>query len=422
MKIEHIVARQIIDSRGNPTVEADVYVSGGIMGRAAVPSGASTGSHEARELRDGGVAFHGLGVQKAIDNISQIITPALMSMDVSNQQSLDNRLIELDGTNNKEKLGANALLAISLAAAHAAARAAGIPLYKHINLLADSPTMNVPLPMMNVLNGGAHAAHSTDIQESMIMPVGASSIHQAIQIGCEVFHALKDLLQEAGYSTTVGDEGGFAPHFSHGNAEALDFLVQAIQKAGYDTHKDFKLALDVAASELYQNGTYHLASEQKNFTSSDMRLWLASLVDKYPIISIEDGLSEDDWAEWKQLLSDLPQTQIVGDDLLVTNVARIQKAVEQQAANAVLIKPNQIGTLTETINAILFAKKHHLQTIISHRSGETEDTTIAHLAVGTGAGQIKTGSVSRSERVAKYNELIRIAEADPSLPFSSFNL
>ena len=254
------------------------------------------------------------------------------------------------------------------------------------------------------------------------MPVGASSIHQAIQIGCEVFHALKDLLQEAGYSTTVGDEGGFAPHFSHGNAEALDFLVQAIQKAGYDTHKDFKLALDVAASELYQNGTYHLASEQKNFTSSDMRLWLASLVDKYPIISIEDGLSEDDWAEWKQLLSDLPQTQIVGDDLLVTNVARIQKAVEQQAANAVLIKPNQIGTLTETINAILFAKKHHLQTIISHRSGETEDTTIAHLAVGTGAGQIKTGSVSRSERVAKYNELIRIAEADPSLPFSSFNL
>jgi enolase len=392
------------------------------MGRAAVPSGASTGSHEARELRDGGVAFHGLGVQKAIDNISQIITPALMSMDVSNQQSLDNRLIELDGTNNKEKLGANALLAISLAAAHAAARAAGIPLYKHINLLADSPTMNVPLPMMNVLNGGAHAAHSTDIQESMIMPVGASSIHQAIQIGCEVFHALKDLLQEAGYSTTVGDEGGFAPHFSHGNAEALDFLVQAIQKAGYDTHKDFKLALDVAASELYQNGTYHLASEQKNFTSSDMRLWLASLVDKYPIISIEDGLSEDDWAEWKQLLSDLPQTQIVGDDLLVTNVARIQKAVEQQAANAVLIKPNQIGTLTETINAILFAKKHHLQTIISHRSGETEDTTIAHLAVGTGAGQIKTGSVSRSERVAKYNELIRIAEADPSLPFSSFNL
>lgn len=422
MKIEHIVARQIIDSRGNPTVEADVYVSGGIMGRAAVPSGASTGSHEARELRDGGAAFHGLGVQKAIDNISQIITPALMSMDVSNQQSLDNRLIELDGTNNKEKLGANALLAISLAAAHAAARAAGIPLYKHINLLADSPTMNVPLPMMNVLNGGAHAAHSTDIQESMIMPVGASSIHQAIQIGCEVFHALKDLLQEAGYSTTVGDEGGFAPHFSHGNAEALDFLVQAIQKAGYDTHKDFKLALDVAASELYQNGTYHLASEQKNFTSSDMRLWLASLVDKYPIISIEDGLSEDDWAEWKQLLSDLPQTQIVGDDLLVTNVARIQKAVEQQAANAVLIKPNQIGTLTETINAILFAKKHHLQTIISHRSGETEDTTIAHLAVGTGAGQIKTGSVSRSERVAKYNELIRIAEADPSLPFSSFNL
>ncbi len=422
MKIEHIVARQIIDSRGNPTVEADVYVSGGIMGRAAVPSGASTGSHEARELRDGGASFHGLGVQKAIDNISQIITPALMSMDVSNQQSLDNRLIELDGTNNKKKLGANALLAISLAAAHAAARAAGIPLYKHINLLADSPTMNVPLPMMNVLNGGAHAAHSTDIQESMIMPVGASSIHQAIQIGCEVFHALKDLLQEAGYSTTVGDEGGFAPHFSHGNAEALDFLVQAIQKAGYDTHKDFKLALDVAASELYQNGTYHLASEQKNFTSSDMRLWLASLVDKYPIISIEDGLSEDDWAEWKQLLSDLPQTQIVGDDLLVTNVARIQKAVEQQAANAVLIKPNQIGTLTETINAILFAKKHHLQTIISHRSGETEDTTIAHLAVGTGAGQIKTGSVSRSERVAKYNELIRIAEADPSLPFSSFNL
>lgn len=418
MKIKHIVARQIIDSRGNPTVEVDVYIEGGIFGRAAVPSGASTGSHEAHELRDGEKAFHGLGVQKAVNNINQLIAVTLHGLDVSDQQLIDNTLRELDGTENKSRLGANAILAVSLAAAHAAATTQRIPLYQHINKLAGSPAMNLPRPMMNILNGGAHAAHSTDIQESMILPLSATSIQQAIQMGSEIFHSLKQVLSETGYATTVGDEGGFAPHIQGGNKEALSFLRAAVQNAGYAPGRDVVFALDVAASELYSNGCYELKSEHATLSPDEMRNWLVNLTQEYPIYSIEDGLAEDDWSGWQALSTALPNMQIVGDDLLVTNVKRIQQAIETKAANAVLIKPNQIGTLSETLNAIMLAKEHQFATIISHRSGETEDTTIAHIAVGTGAGQIKTGSLSRSERVAKYNELIRIAEANPSLPFS----
>lgn len=415
MKIRDIQARQILDSRGNPTVEADVVLASGVTGRAAVPSGASTGKHEAHELRDGGSMYGGQGVLGAVQNIREKIKPVLTGVDVSSQREIDKRICELDGTKNKEKLGANAILAVSLACARAAASAKGTPLYRYINELAGEPVMSLPLPMMNVLNGGAHAAHSTDIQESMIIPVGARSIQDAVRMGAEVFHALKDVLSKAGYGTTVGDEGGFAPNVKHGNAEALQLLADAIGAAGYRTGEDIALALDVASSEFYAGSHYIFTSEKQTLDSASMAAWLAQLARKYPIVSIEDGMAEDDWTGWQKLTHDMPTMQLVGDDLLVTNVERIQMAIDKRAANAVLVKLNQIGTLSETIDAVRLAQDNGWNTIISHRSGETEDVTIAHLAVGVGAGQIKTGSLSRTDRVAKYNELLRIAEQEPKL-------
>lgn len=418
MEIEKIIARQILDSRGNPTVEADVILKNGAFGRAAVPSGASTGSHEALELRDGDEAFGGQGVSRAVKNITEKILPAMKGLDASNQELIDQTMIELDGTPNKSSLGANAILAVSLASAHAAAAAKNIPLYQHINQLAGQPEMSLPMPMINVLNGGAHAAHSTDVQESMIVPIDADTMADAIRIGAEVFYALKKVLNEAGYPTTVGDEGGFAPNVKNGNQEALELLKTAVEKAGYRLGNDVAFALDVAASEFYVDGRYKLTAEDRILDSTEMIHWLKILIEKYPIVSIEDGLDEDDWQSWQKLTEELKNTQLVGDDLLVTNVERIQKAVDMKAANAVLIKLNQIGTLTETLQAIKLAKANDFSVIISHRSGETEDVTITHLAVGTGAGQIKTGSLSRSERVAKYNELLRIAEQNHNLKLS----
>lgn len=415
MKIQDIVARQILDSRGNPTVEADVILASGVRGRAAVPSGASTGTHEAHELRDGGSMYGGQGVTKAVRNIQDTIRPLLVGVDTSNQSKIDKLMRDGDGTPNKEKFGANAILAVSLAAAHAAANAKKVPLYKHVNDLAGEPTMSLPMPMMNVLNGGAHAAHSTDIQESMVVPVGARSMQDAVRMGAEVFHALKKVLSEAGYGTTVGDEGGFAPPVRRGNKEALELLEKAITAAGYRPGEDIALALDVASSEFFVGGNYIFESEKQTLSSERMVGWLKGLVDTYPIVSVEDGMAEDDWSGWQNLTKTLPETQLVGDDLLVTNVERIQRAIDTEAANAVLIKLNQIGTLTETIEAVRLAQDNGWNTIISHRSGETEDVTIAHLAVGLGAGQIKTGSLSRTDRVAKYNELLRIAELDPKL-------
>jgi enolase len=415
MKIQSIVARQILDSRGNPTVEADVYLEDGIFGRAAVPSGASTGVHEAHELRDGESEYKGLSVHKAVTNITDIIQPRLIGMRADDQYLIDDTLCTLDGTEQKTLLGANAILAVSLASAKAAAAYRHIPLYQQINDIAQRPTLSLPMPMMNLINGGAHAVHSTDIQESMIIPIGARSIEDAIRMGAEIFHTLHALLKDMGYMTTVGDEGGFAPQLPRGNTEALDLLMHAIEKAGYTPQTDVVLALDVAASELYTDNAYHLTAEKHTFSSGEMIEWLEKIAKNYPVVSIEDGLAEDDWEGWRQLRSQMPTIQLVGDDLLVTNVNRIQQAINQKAANAVLIKPNQIGTLTETIRAIELARNNGWRAIISHRSGETEDTTIAHLAVGTGAGQIKTGSLSRSERLAKYNELLRIAESAPDI-------
>jgi enolase len=419
MKIKRITARQILDSRGNPTVEADVYIEDGVFGRAAVPSGASTGAHEAHELRDGGSEYNGLSVHRAVKNIIDYIQPHLISMQADDQYRIDETLCALDGTEHKTSLGANALLAVSLASAKAAAAYRHIPLYRQINDIAQRPPMSLPMPMMNIVNGGAHAAHSTDIQESMIIPIGARSIEDAVRMGAEIFHALHAILKELGYMTTVGDEGGFAPQLHHGNTEALDLLIQAIEKAGYTPQTDVVLGLDVAASELYTDKGYYLATEKSTLSSPEMIGWLKKIAKKYPLVSIEDGLAEDDWEGWRQLRAHMPAMQLVGDDLLVTNVNRIQQAIDQNAANAVLIKPNQIGTLTETIRAIELARTNGWRAIISHRSGETEDTTIAHLAVGTGAGQIKTGSLSRSERLAKYNELLRIAESAPHIQFSN---
>ncbi len=418
MEIEHLIARQILDSRGNPTIEADVILRDGTVGRAAVPSGASTGSHEALELRDGGTDYGGKAVMKAIHNVTEMILPAVRGIRADDQRALDDKMRELDGTPNKSNLGANAILAVSLAAAHSAAKAKHMPLYRHINDLAGNPQMNLPLPMMNVLNGGAHAAHSTDIQESMVIPVGAASINVAIRMGAEVFHALKKVLTDAGYTTTVGDEGGYAPSVRDGNIEALELLREAVEAAGYQLGTDIAFALDVASSEFHTDGRYHLTTEHRDLGSDEMVGWLQDLKERYPIVSIEDGMAEDDWDGWKALVQALPGTQLVGDDLLVTNVERIQQAINRQAANAVLIKVNQIGTLSETLDAIKLAQEHGWHVIISHRSGETEDTTIAHLAVGTGASQIKTGSLSRTERIAKYNELLRIAEVDPDLPLA----
>ncbi len=414
MKITSIRARQILDSRGNPTVEADVTLENSVMGRAAVPSGASTGSHEAIELRDGDPKnYGGKSVQKAVTNMNGEIAAALVGMDADDQAAIDKKMIALDGTPNKSRLGANAILAVSLAVAKAAALSQNIPLFIHINNLSGGAgdAVTLPVPLMNVINGGQHAAGSTDIQEFMIVPVGARSFSEALQMGANVFHALKKVLAAKGYGTTVGDEGGYAPAVKGGNAEAIDLIASAVTAAGYALGTDIMLALDVAASELRDaaTGTYRLATENRSLTTMEMIAWLKSLSEKYPIISIEDGLGEDDWAGWTAMTQEIPR-QLVGDDLLVTNTTFLSRAIAEKAGNAILIKPNQIGTLTETIAAVAMARAAGWHSIISHRSGETEDTTIAHIAVGLGAGQIKTGSLSRTDRLAKYNELLRIEE------------
>lgn len=412
MKIQSIIARAIFDSRGFPTVECDVVLEDGSLGRAAVPSGASTGAGEALELRDGGSAFGGKGVDRAVENITTVIAPSLIGQEVENQFELDARMRELDGTENKSKLGANATLAVSLALAKAAAISKGLPLYRYIGELTGNTTFTLPMPMLNILNGGKHAAGSTDIQEFMVIPATARDFRHAMQMASEIYHALGKVLSAKGYATTVGDEGGYAPSVSGGSAEALQLIEEAVAKAGYKLGEDVKLALDVASSELVENGGYNFAREGKQFTATELIEFYRDLADKFPLISIEDGLGEDDWDGWKQITAVLgDKLQLVGDDLLVTNTALLEKAIEQKAGNAILIKPNQIGTLSETIEAVQMAQKAGWNTVMSHRSGETEDTTISHLAVGLNTGQIKTGSFSRSDRIAKYNELLRISES-----------
>lgn len=418
MKIDNIIARQILDSRGNPTVEVDVWLAGGFFGRSAVPSGASTGVHEAHELRDGGSAFGGLGVEDAVNNIVNEILPVLKGVPADDQFLIDQKMIDLDGTANKSRLGANAILAVSLAVAHAAAKARGLPLYRHINDISHSPKMSIPMPMMNVLNGGKHALGSSDFQEFMIIPISAKRYSEAVRIGSEIFQALKQQIIANGGSSTVGDEGGFTFPVTN-NKDMLDLLVQACIRAGYSPGVDVVFALDVAASEFYKDDFYELKCENRQLSGNDLVYYLDEIRTDYPVVSIEDGLDQDDWYGWPQMMRRLPELQIVGDDLLVTNIARLKRAIEEKSANAILIKPNQIGTLTETIRAIEKAKKAGWRTIVSHRSGETEDVTIAHIAVGTGAEQIKTGSLSRGERTAKHNELMRIQEMDSSLKMAN---
>jgi len=411
MKIKYIHARQILDSRGNPTVECDVTLENDIVGRAAVPSGASTGSHEVIELRDGDkTKYLGKGVLKAVENVNKEIAKVIVGMDSAQQEEIDKKMIELDGTANKSRLGANAILSVSLAVAKANALSQKTPLFAYFASLSSTKSSALlPLPMMNIINGGQHADFTTDIQEFMILPVGAQTFADALRMGSEVFHHLGKVLKANGYETTVGDEGGYAPRVKNGNAEALELITKAVTNAGYTPGKDIVFALDVAASEFFQNGKYILKTEKKTLTSQKMVTWLSELVAKYPIVSLEDGLSESDWDGWIGLTEKLGnKIQLVGDDLLVTNSKFLAKAIKEKAANAILIKLNQIGTLTETIECIQMAHKAGWKTIVSHRSGETEDTTIVHLAVGLGTGQIKTGSLSRSERVAKYNELFRI--------------
>ena len=408
-EIVDIRAREILDSRGNPTIEADVILTSGIIGSAMVPSGASTGAREAIELRDGDKSrYLGKGVLKAIENIHNEIRPAVVGMDALNQSAIDNTMIDLDGTPNKARLGANATLAVSMAVADAAAKTGGVALY---NYLAKSNEALLPVPMMNIINGGSHADNSVDIQEFMILPVGAPNFREAIRYGAEVFHALKAVLHDKGLATTVGDEGGFAPNLSS-NEEALQVILEAIEKAGYTAGKDIYLGLDVASSEFYQDGVYNLASEGKTFDSAEFADYLVGLVDKYPqIISIEDGLDESDWEGWKDLTEKLgDRIQLVGDDLFVTNPEIFKQGIDRDIANSILIKVNQIGTLTETLEAIRMAHDAGYTAVVSHRSGETEDVTIADLAVATATGQIKTGSLSRSDRVAKYNRLMKIEE------------
>ena len=407
--IEHITGRELLDSRGNPTVEAEVVTSDGRRGRAMAPSGASTGKKEAVELRDGDKSrYGGKGVTRAVKNIGDVIAPALKGMDASDQAGLDARMIELDGDANKASLGANAILAVSMAAARAAADGAGLPLHEY---LRGSAQPMMPVPMMNILNGGAHANNSTDIQEFMVVPAGADSLTDAVRVGAEIFQTLRTMLAADGHATTVGDEGGFAPSLKN-NEQALSLVVQAVEKAGYRPGDDVFIALDVAASEFHDKGEYHLATENRRLSGDEMielyREWRA----KYPLISIEDGLDEDDWEGWKALTKELGDSvQLVGDDLFVTNPDLIRKGIEEKVANAVLIKLNQIGTVTETLKAIEIAREAGYRCVISHRSGETEDVFIADLAVATGVGQIKTGSLSRTDRVAKYNRLMRIEEA-----------
>jgi len=409
LKITHIIGREVLDSRGNPTVEVDVILEDGTVGSAMVPSGASTGEHEAVELRDGDKnRYLGRGVQTAVNNVNTLITDHLVGMNANNQADIDQAMIDLDGSPNKSNLGANAILGVSMAVARAAAGSADQPLYSY---LGGEQSNMLPIPMMNILNGGSHADNNVDIQEFMVFPIGANSFSSALQMGVETFHHLKSVLQKKGLNTSVGDEGGFAPNL-RSNAEAVEVILEAIEKTPYTLGKDLFLALDVAASEIYKNGLYHLASEDKQYSSEEMVAYLTSLANQYPIISIEDGLDENDWQGWQQLNSAIGnRVQIVGDDLTVTNLTRLQRAIDENAMNAILIKLNQIGTVTETIQAIELAKANHYGAVISHRSGETEDVIIADFAVAMGMGQIKTGSASRTDRIAKYNQLLRIEEA-----------
>jgi len=406
--IAKVKAREILDSRGNPTVEVDVILENGIQGRAAVPSGASTGQHEAVELRDGGQRYLGKGVQQAVKNVNEILGPAVVGMDASDQETLDGKLIETDGTPNKGALGANAILGVSLAGAHAAARNEGVSLFQYIG---KGEGKILPVPMMNILNGGAHADNNVDLQEFMIMPFGATCIAEALRMGAEVFHQLKKLLSSRHYATSVGDEGGFAPNLKS-NSEAVELILEAIEKAGYVPGEDIFLALDPASTEFYKDGFYVLEGEGgRKLDSADMAGFYQEWVEKYPIRSIEDGMAEDDWDGWNAITKMMgDKVQIVGDDLFVTNTERLKRGIETDCGNSILIKVNQIGTLTETLNAIKMAHAAGWTAVVSHRSGETEDTTIADIVVATNAGQIKTGSLCRTDRICKYNQLLRIEE------------
>jgi len=408
VKIVKVKAREILDSRGNPTVEVDVILDNGTIGRAAVPCGASTGEHEAIELRDGDKnRYLGKGVMKAVHNVNTVIAQKIKGMDSSKQEKIDQAMLELDGTENKSRLGANAILGVSLATARASANAKGAPLYKY---LGGSKAKVLPVPLMNILNGGLHADNNLDLQEFMIVPVGASCFKEGLRFAVEVFHTLKKILKERGETTSVGDEGGFAPNLKS-NEEAVQVIIQAIEKAGYKPGKDIYIALDPAASSIYKDGKYELRGEGRSLSNLEMVGLFGEWVNKYPIISIEDGLAEDDWDGWKKLTDTLgKKIQIVGDDLFVTNVKRLKMGIERGVANSILIKVNQVGSLTETLDTINLARKSGYTAVISHRSGETEDTTIADLVVATGVGQIKTGSLCRSERIAKYNQLLRIEE------------
>jgi enolase len=405
--IAHVHAREILDSRGNPTIEVDMQLNDSSFGRAAVPSGASTGAHEAVELRDGGNRYLGKGTLQAIQNVNETIRPALIGQDALDQRGIDNLMIELDGTDNKSKLGANAILGVSMATARAVADHNNLPLFQS---LGGNDAITLPIPMMNILNGGSHADNSVDIQEFMVFPIGAESFSQALQMGTEIFHNLKSVLKVKGLNTAVGDEGGFAPDLNS-NEEAVEVILEAIENAGYKPGEEIYLALDVAASELYKDGAYHLESEGRILSAHEMVDYYKSLIDKYPIVSIEDGLAENDWEGWQQMNNELGnRIQIIGDDLTVTNIIRLQKAIDIKAMNAILIKLNQIGTVSETLRVIELARTAGFATVISHRSGETSDDIIADFAVGTNAGQIKTGAPARSDRTSKYNQLLRIAE------------
>jgi enolase len=405
--IQQVMGREVLDSRGNPTVEVEITLRSGARGRAIVPSGASTGEHEAVELRDGGKRYLGKGVQNAVGHVNGAIAAALIGADASDQQSIDDIMLKADGTTNKSKLGANAILGASLANAHAVANERGLPLYKSVG--GDDACV-LPVPMMNVLNGGAHADNNVDLQEFMVMPIGASSFSEALRWGVETYHTLKSILHKRKMATAVGDEGGFAPNLAS-NEEAIAILVEAIETAGFAPGKDIAIALDPAMSELFKDGKYHLTGEGKVLSSDELASWWAMLAGKYPIVSIEDGMAEDDWAGWSTLTQKLgDKIQLVGDDLFVTNVSRLQRGITEHVANSVLIKVNQIGTLTETLSTIALASRNNYTSVMSHRSGETEDATIADLAVATNCGQIKTGAPARSDRVAKYNQLLRIEQ------------
>ncbi len=411
-QINKVHAREVLDSRGNPTVEVEVTLASGAFGRAIVPSGASTGEHEAVELRDGGKRYLGKGVLNAVNSVNTEIAKEMLGLDVADQKELDHKLIALDNTKNKSRLGANAILGVSLAIAHAAASDKKLPLYKSIG---GDKAVTMPVPMMNVMNGGVHADNNIDLQEFMIMPIGATSFSQALQWGVETYHTLKSLLKAKGLSTAVGDEGGFAPNLAN-NESAIEFLVEAIAKAGFKPGKDISIALDPAMSEVYKDSRYHLAGENKILTSDELVGWWSLLIDRYPIVSIEDGMAENDWDGWSAISSALgSRVQLVGDDVFVTNPKRLQLGIDKRIANSVLIKVNQIGTLTETLETVRLAKANGYTSVMSHRSGETEDSTIADLAVATNCGQIKTGAPARSDRVAKYNQLLRIEQQLGSL-------